>query len=137
MIDFGELLGTALDKIFPDADKRNEAKLKMLELQQSGAFKEQEMAIDAIKSEAQSDDPWTSRARPSFMYVIYIYILMAIPFGIASIWAPDQCLKAVEGVNLWLKAIPEDFIWLFGAGYLGYTGARTLDKRNKAKNLKT
>lgn len=137
MIDFGSLLGTALDKIFPDADKRNEAKLKMLELQQSGAFKEQEMAIDAIKTEAQSDDPWTSRARPSFMYVIYVFILAAIPFGILSIWYPDQCLKAVKGVKLWLDAIPEDFVWLFGAGYLGYAGARSYDKKNKAKNLKS
>lgn len=135
MIDFGQLLGTALDKIFPDADKRNEAKLKMIELQQAGAFKEQEMAIDAIKSEAQSDDPWTSRARPSFMYVIYIFILSAIPFGIASIWAPEQCAKAVEGVKMWLEAIPEDFIWLFGAGYLGYAGARSYDKRTKTKKI--
>jgi hypothetical protein len=27
-----------------------------------------------------------------------------------------------------LMAIPESLWWLFGAGYLGYTGARSLDK---------
>ena len=28
----------------------------------------------------------------------------------------------------WLNAIPEPIITLFGVGYLGYTGARTVDK---------
>lgn len=27
-----------------------------------------------------------------------------------------------------LQAIPESLWWLFGAGYLGYTGARSMDK---------
>jgi len=27
-----------------------------------------------------------------------------------------------------LGAIPENLWWLFGAGYLGYTGARSFDK---------
>ena len=30
-----------------------------------------------------------------------------------------------------LAAIPEELWWLFGTGYLGYTGARSFDKRRK------
>src|SRR5512137_2244250 len=41
--------------------------------------------IGAALSEAQSQDKWTSRARPSFMYVIYIIILAGIPVAIGSL----------------------------------------------------
>ena len=37
-------------------------------------------------------------------------------------------LDFVDGFKLWLHAIPEPVLTLFGIGYLGYTGARTVDK---------
>lgn len=36
--------------------------------------------------------------------------------------------QAVENLNKLLGAVPESLWWLFGAGYLGYTGARSFDK---------
>jgi hypothetical protein len=33
-----------------------------------------------------------------------------------------------ENLNRLLGAVPESLWWLFGAGYLGYTGARSFDK---------
>ena len=36
--------------------------------------------------------------------------------------------KAAENLNKLLGAVPESLWWLFGAGYLGYTGARSFDK---------
>lgn len=41
--------------------------------------------MKAIIAEAQSRDPWTSRARPSFMYVMYVLILFSIPRGAISV----------------------------------------------------
>jgi hypothetical protein len=29
----------------------------------------------AVLAEAESPDPWTSRARPSFLYVMYVLLL--------------------------------------------------------------
>lgn len=123
------LLGGALDKIFPDKDKANEAKLRMLELQQSGQFKELELAYDAIKAEAQSADKWTSRARPAFMYVFYILLLAGIPMGIVFAVSPTTAENIITGFGHWFNAIPDEIYWLFGSGYLGYTTARTYEKK--------
>ena len=75
-------VGAVIDKIFPDKDARDKAKLEMIRLEQEGQFKEIEKRYTAIVTEAQSSDKWTSRARPSFMYVFYILLLMGLPMGI-------------------------------------------------------
>jgi len=123
------IINTVIDKIFPDKAKADEAKIKLLELQQNGEFRELDKRFEAIVMEAKSDDPWTSRARPSFLYVVYIMLLASIPMGIVYAWNPVGAGNFIVGFQTWLNAIPEDLYWLFGAGYLGYTGARSMDKR--------
>ena len=40
-----------------------------------------------MRIEAQAEDPWISRARPTFLYVMYALLLWAIPMGlIGSVW---------------------------------------------------
>lgn len=128
-----ELLGPVIDKIVPDAGQRKEMKLRAQELEQKGEFREDEMRLEAIMAEAESEDPWTSRARPSFLYVIYFLMLSSIPFAIFFAFEPESAKQVVEGFKLWLEAIPGEFLTLFGAGYLGYTGFRSMDKRQKEK----
>ena len=70
-----------IDKIWPDKIEAEKAKIRLLEMQQNGEFRELEERMKAIVTEASSNDPWTSRARPSFMYVMYLMILTAIPMG--------------------------------------------------------
>ena len=79
-------------------------------------------------AEANSADPWTSRARPTFLYVIYGVILLCVMGAIIGIWWPAHVFQAAENLNRLLGAVPESLWWLFGAGYLGYTGARSFDK---------
>lgn len=86
--------------------------------------------IGVMVAEASSTDKWTSRARPSFMYVIYILILTALPMGIIHAVNPDVAANISKGFGLWLKAIPESLYALFGAGYLGYSVSRSYDKKN-------
>jgi hypothetical protein len=118
------------DKFFVDAADKEAFKLKAIELQQAGEFKSQEIALSAILAEAQSNDPWTSRARPSFLYVMYIMIIAAIPMGILSVFKPDMAVQVAAGMRAWLAAIPDTLWTVFGVGYLGYTGARSfIDKR--------
>ena len=64
-----------LDKVIPDPAQKAAAQLQLLQLQQNGDLKEMETALSAIIAEAQSADPYTSRARPSFLYVVYILLL--------------------------------------------------------------
>ena len=128
--------GKVLDKFFPDKADADKAKIAMLQLAQDGAFKDEENRYSAIVAEAKSTDPWTSRARPSFLYVIYLMILMAIPMGILSAFAPEAAVRITTGLKLWLAGIPDSLWTLFGAGYLGYSTVRTIDKAKAAKDCR-
>lgn len=132
VLSVGEKL---LDKFIPDPAEKAKAKAEMLRMAQDGELKELEIRMSAILAEAKSADPWTSRARPSFLYVMYALILAAIPMGVLHAYHPDLAVSIATGMKAWLAALPEELWWLFGAGYLGYTGARSLDKRGKLKRL--
>lgn len=125
------VVSKVLDKIIPDPEQRAAAKLELLNANAANELGLIEMQLSAIVKEAESSDPWTSRARPAFLYVVYVFILSAIPMGFLFALQPGTAQAVTEGVKLWLTAIPEELWWLFGTGYLGYTGARSYDKRNK------
>lgn len=131
-----EMGTTIIDRIFPDKDKqaseRAQAELALATMAQDGRLKEMATNMSAIIAEAQSADPWTSRARPSFLYVMYVMILMAIPMGVLSAFRPDLALAIAAGMKAWLAAIPDELYTLFGVGYLGYAGVRMLEKRSGA-----
>lgn len=129
IIDLGSKL---IDKLIPDPAARDAAKLELLKQNQSGQLDEVRVSLSAILSESQSTDPWTSRARPSFMYVIYILILTAIPMGFLSAFNPGMATAVAGGFKAWLVAIPDSLYTLFGVGYLGYTASRSYDKKNGA-----
>ena len=117
-----------LDKLIPDPKARDEAKLKLLELQGSQEMEATRTQISAIMAEAQSTDPWTSRARPSFLYVMYTLLLWAIPMGLIAAVQPRMAKDIAAGMNAYLGGIPEPLYALFGTGYLGYTVAREWGK---------
>ena len=121
-----------IDKIIPDPNAKAAAQLELIKQQQLGTLDELRISMSAIISESQSTDPWTARARPSFLYVIYIMILMAIPMGFLAAWKPEMAVAIAAGMKAWLAAIPDSLWTLFGVGYLGYTGFRSLDKRTEA-----
>jgi hypothetical protein len=117
-----------IDKIIPDPKARDEAKLKLLALQGSQELEQVKTQMAAIIAEAQSTDPWTSRARPSFLYVMYALLLWAIPMGLIAAVRPQMATDIAAGMNAYLAGIPEPLYALFGTGYLGYTAARSWGK---------
>lgn len=123
-----EAAGKVLDRVLPDPVARAKARAELVRLQQEGALDEVRTQLSAILAEAASPDPWTSRARPAFLYVMYAVIVGCLVGGIIGIWWPSQVAVAAQNVSALLGAIPESLWWLFGAGYLGYTGARSFDK---------
>lgn len=126
--------GKLIDKLFPDPEQRDRAKLELFKAQQEGQFKEIEIQMSAIIAEAKSADPWTSRARPSFLYVMYVMILAAIPMGIVSAFRPEIAVHVADGMKAWLVAVPDSLWAVFGIGYTGYTVARSAwDKRTVEK----
>lgn len=117
-----------VDNLFTSDEERDKAKLQILKMQQDGRLKEVEQEMSVLLAEAQSKDPWTSRARPSFLYVFYILLLMGIPVGIVSIFNPEAALAMGSGFEGWLTAIPEEAWTAFWICFTGYTGARTYEK---------
>lgn len=119
-----------IDNLFETDEEKAAAKIKLLQAQSEGRLKETEVALKAIIAEANSRDPWTSRARPSFFYVMYIFILSAIPFGIFALYNPEGAMIFQEALGQYLRAIPDSLYTLFGMGYLGYSGFRSWEKKN-------
>lgn len=117
-----------LDKLIPDKEARAKAQLELLKLEGTQEMQLIEARLQAIVAEAQSTDPWTSRARPSFLYVMYALILTALPMGILSAFNPAAARDIAEGMNTYLGGLPEELYMLFGTGYLGYTAARQWGK---------
>jgi len=127
-------IGSSLiDKLLPDPEAKARAQLELAKLAQDGELRDLEVRMSAILAEAKSADPWTSRARPSFMYVMYAMILASVPMGVLYAINPTLAGNITTGMEDWLAAIPEEMWWLFGAGYLGYTTARSADKRGRLK----
>ena len=117
-----------IDKVIPDKDARARAKLELLALEGTQDLKQIEARLSAIVAEAQSADPWTSRARPSFLYVMYALILFSMPMGVLAAFDPQAAHAIGEGMTRYLAALPEALYALFGTGYLGYTAARQWGK---------
>ncbi|WP_422056952.1 holin family protein [Sphingomonas sp.] len=117
-----------IDKIIPDPKARDAAKLELLKLQGTQEMEAVRTQLSAIVAEAQSSDPWTSRARPSFLYVMYALLLWAIPMGLIGAVQPDMAKGIAAAMNAYLTGIPESLYALFGTGYLGYTAARQWGK---------
>ncbi|MCP5397322.1 MAG: holin family protein [Sphingomonadaceae bacterium] len=121
-------IASIIDKVIPDPDARRKAKLELLELQGSQELRTIETRLSAIVAEANSSDPWTSRARPSFLYVMYAMILWALPMGVLAAFNPTTARDIASGMNAYLNGLPEPLYALFGTGYLGYTAARQWGK---------
>ena len=117
-----------LDKIIPDPQARDRAKLELIKLQGDQELAAIGAQMQAIVAEALSADPWTSRARPSVLYVMYVMILWAIPMGLIAAADPTMATGIGSGMTAYLRGLPEELYALFGTGYLGYTAARTWGK---------
>ena len=103
-----------IDKLFPDPEMKAKAQLELLRLQQDGELDTIKTQLSAIIADAQSADPWTSRARPSFLYVVYVLLLWSIPMGVLTIFRPEAAAAFTFGFQAWMTAIPEPVLTLFG-----------------------
>lgn len=122
------LLTTAIDKIWPNPADKAKAEAVAMTAAADAAVRQLEAAQAVMRAEATSSDPWTSRARPSFLYVVYVLLLWSIPMGVLTIFAPDKAAAFTTGFKAWLSAIPEDVLNLFGFVMTGYVVGRSWEK---------
>lgn len=118
LLDIG---GKILDKVFPDPAQAEQAKLKLLEMQQNGELAK----INADIAEAQeitkrweadmSSDSWLSKnIRP--MTLVFILIVYCA-FALMSAWKMDVNESYVKLLGEWGQLI-----------MLAYFGGRTVEK---------
>ena len=121
-------LSSIIDKVIPDQGARDRAKLDLLALRGTQEMELLQARLSAIVAEAGSADPWTSRARPSFLYVMYAMLLWALPMGLIAAFSPVTAKAIADGMTAYLNGLPEPLYALFGTGYLGYTVVRQWGK---------
>lgn len=118
-------IAALIDQVIADPAARDAAKLRLIALQPALA--------DPPDPDSPATDPppvdlWTARARPAFLYVMYVLLLWAIPMGVIAAFRPAMAAGIARGMTAYLNGIPEPLYALFGTGYLGYTVARTWGK---------
>ena len=117
-----------LDRVVAEPAAREAARVELARLDGSQQLDVWKAQLAAIIAEAESADPWTSRARPAFLYVMYVLLLWALPMGLVAAVQPQMAADISRGITTYLNALPEPLYALFGTGYLGYTAARQWGK---------
>jgi len=108
-----------------DANKAAELALKVQELESNI----EQARISIMVAEASSSDKWTSRARPGFLYLFYlVVVVLALAAPFVGIFFPAQMGQFYINVKAGFEAVPEAMWWTFTTGYLGYVGARQYGK---------
>jgi hypothetical protein len=81
-----------------------------------------------LTDDSNAIDPWTRRARPGLLYVMYALLLASLPLGIVAAFSPAVARAMASAMTAYLGALPEPLYALFGTCYLGYTAARQWGK---------
>jgi len=110
-----------LDKFIQTPDEKAKAiiELRQLEVRETEAIVN--AASAAIIEETKSNDPYVRRSRPTFLYIMYGVIVWNFILLPSVQFVTDQPVSPI--------ALPSDLYYLFGAGFLGYVGARSWDKK--------
>lgn len=135
IFDFGSKV---IDKIFPDQNQANAAKLEMVKLQQAGEFKELEQDFELAKAqasinteEAKSSSLFVSGWRPAVGWICvsaYAFNYLVLPF---LNWAAKWIDTAAPSI----VALETSELTTLLFGMLGIGGLRTLEKiKNVARS---
>jgi hypothetical protein len=122
------LLKEAIDRIWPSPTDDAAAKVAILKANTDSIIAQLDAQNRAANAEAASSDPWTSRARPSFLYVMYVLILASVPMGFLAAARPEVAKDVALGMQAWLAAIPGELWQVFGLCFSVYGVSRTIEK---------
>lgn len=129
---FIPIIGSILDKVMPDKQASEEAKLKLADLAQKGSLAELDAMVALTKAqtdtniaEANSGDKFRGGWRPAIGYVCaaslaYNYIGYPALLWASAIWWPGQSIP---------PSPVDDHMWELIMGMLGLGFARSWEKR--------
>jgi uncharacterized membrane protein (DUF106 family) len=131
LLDFLNIGSKIIDKIFPDKDEAEKAKIRLLELQQSGELKqleadmkEQEQLTQRHQADMNSDSWLSKNIRPMTLIGILIGYFT---FAMMSAFNMDTNTKYVELLGQWGMLIMSFY---FG----GRTIEKIIDMKSKKDN---
>lgn len=114
------LIGTIFDKIFPDAESANRAKLELLKMEADGAFRQ----MDINKSEAANASVFVAGWRPFIGWIcgaIFAYTFLLQPLAVF--------VMAFLGYDIpELPSLDTSEVMTVLLGMLGLGGLRTIEK---------
>ena len=128
------VLSQVLDKVFPDKEAADAAKLKLLEMQQTGELAGLSAAVELAKvqtevnkTEAGSDGAYKGGWRPAIGYVCaialaYNYVLYPLLVFILAYTMPEVKVPA---------SVIDDNLWELIMGMLGLGAMRSWEKSRK------
>ena len=128
------IIGTVLDKIFPDKGAADAAKLRLFELQQQGDLAELDASTEIAKAqaevnkaEAQSEGAFKGGWRPAIGYVCaaamcYSYIIYPLLVFVMAYCKPGVIPP---------PPVMDESMWELVFGMLGLGAMRSWEKRKK------
>lgn len=128
------VLSQVLDKVFPDKEAADAAKLKLLEMQQTGELAGLSAAVELAKAQAEvnkteagSDGVYKGGWRPAIGYVCaialaYNYVLYPLLVFILAYTMPEVKVPA---------SVIDDNLWELIMGMLGLGAMRSWEKSRK------
>ena len=81
--------------------------------------------------EVQSEDKFVRRARPAMLWLVFS--ILSMNYGVIPFISALSLAAGGEAIEMAYPEIPESVLALFGTIFAVYSGARSWDKRNKAK----
>jgi hypothetical protein len=119
-------LGTTLiERIFPDPAQAADAKLKLLELQQSGELATMTAQTDINKTEAANASVFVSGWRPAIGWVCALALFYQYLLKPLLTWG-----SGLLGFTVAPMPGLDDNLWQLMMGMLGMGGLRTFEKIN-------
>jgi hypothetical protein len=116
------VIGTLIDRLFPDSSKADEAKLELAKMQISGELANVAGQLEINKAEAQNPSIFVAGARPFILWVCGLavcYQFLIFPF--ITWYAVVNAIPAPP-------AIMTDDLWVLLSLLLGLGSMRSLEK---------
>ena len=125
-----DLLGKGLDKIFPDKNAADAAKLRLIELQQNGELAKLAAETDLLKKqivvnieEAKSGSLFVSVWRPFVGWVCGLGLAFQFLFRPIATWIAALC-----GSTQVVPSLDMGTLMVLLSGMLGFSGMRTFER---------
>ena len=115
--------GKLIDHFFPDPAQAADAKLKLLQLQQSGELATMTAQTDINKTEAASSSVFVSGWRPAIGWVCALALMYQYLLKPLLTWG-----AGVAGFTVPPMPGLDDNLWQLMMGMLGMGGLRTFEK---------